>query len=308
MKYKIVYFGSSTHSLPSLEGLHNDDRFEVVGIVTQPDKPVGRKQLVTPTPVSAWAKEHGVELLTPNSWKKDVAVLDRLKELNADAGVLAIYGKILPQSVIDVFPKGIVNIHPSILPKYRGPAPAAGVILAGEAVSGVTIMLLVQEMDAGPVLACEEFEMIGNEIPDAYYDKSFKLGNDLLMTILPRYLSGEMEPTEQDHSQATYTHMLNRDHGKIDWKASPEEIERLVRAYTPWPGTWTDVWVRYEDGTILLEKEMRERLGLLADTTEWEGVARKRMKVLSVVLEGGVLHLDQVQLEGEKPQSFSKLI
>lgn len=307
MKYKIVYFGSSHHGVSTLEALKDDERYEIVCIISQPDKPVGRKQIITPTPVSLWAQEKGIPLLTPDSWRKDTDAVEQLKNLKADVGVLSNYGKILPKNVLDSFPHGIVNIHPSMLPKYRGATPGPGVILSGDRKSGVSIMLLVQEMDAGPVLAQKEFDVALNEIPETYYAKGFKIGTELLIESLPKYLSGELKPWDQDHSQATYSGQLTRDHGKIDWAQSPIEIERMVRAYTPWPGTWTEVWVDNER-KIHLEKDMAERLGLPFESGNWDGVHRKRLKVLSAVLEEDQLVLDQVQLEGEKVVSFEKLL
>jgi methionyl-tRNA formyltransferase len=307
MKTKIVYFGSSEYGVATIEALLKDGRYELVGVVSQSDKPVGRKQIVTPTPVSAWALEHGVELLRPTSWKKDLEALEKLKSLKADVGVLSYYGKILPQNVLDVFPHGIVNIHPSMLPKYRGATPGPGVILNGETKTGVSIMILVQEMDAGPVLAQEEFDVSLTEIPETYYKKGFEIGNRLLIDVLPKYLSGEVKGFEQDDSLATYSGPLSRDNGKIDWNKSAVEIERMVRAYTPWPGTWTEVFIDNE-GKIHLEKEMAERLNLPFENKDWDGVHRKRMKILSAVLEGDQLVLDKVQMEGEKPVSFEKLI
>jgi len=307
MKYKVVYFGSSEYGIATIEAILQDGRYELVGVVSQNDKPVGRKQIVTPTPVSAWALEHGVELLRPTSWKKDLEALEKLKGLKADVGVLSYYGKILPQNVLDVFPDGIINIHPSMLPKYRGATPGPGVILNGEKKSGVSIMKLVQEMDAGPVLTQEEFDVSETEIPESYYKKGFEIGNRILIEVLPKYLSGELKPWEQDNSQASYSGPLTRDNGKIDWNNSAIEIERMIRAYTPWPGTWTEVWVD-NDGKIHFEKEMAERLDLPFENRDWDGVHRKRLKILSAVMEKDKLVLDQVQVEGDKPLSFGKLL
>lgn len=307
MKYKVVYFGSSEYGIATIEAILQDGRYELVGVVSQNDKPVGRKQIVTPTPVSAWALEHGVELLRPTSWKKDLEALEKLKGLKADVGVLSYYGKILPQNVLDVFPDGIINIHPSMLPKYRGATPGPGVILNGEKKSGVSIMKLVQEMDAGPVLTQEEFDVYETEIPESYYKKGFEIGNRILIEVLPKYLSGELKPWEQDNSQASYSGPLTRDNGKIDWNNSAIEIERMIRAYTPWPGTWTEVWVD-NDGKIHFEKEMAERLDLPFENRDWDGVHRKRLKILSAVMEKDKLVLDQVQVEGDKPLSFGKLL
>jgi methionyl-tRNA formyltransferase len=311
-KYKLVYFGSSHHSLPALQALYNNPLYEVVAVVSQPDKPVGRKQELTSTPVSMWAQEHTIEMINAKSWKKtdeavgENAAVHRIKELQPDFGVLVYYGRILPQTVIDAFPKGIVNTHPSLLPKYRGPTPGQMVIMNGETESGVSIMLLVAEQDAGPILAQEKFSVDLNEIPETYYQKGFKLGAELMLKVLPDYLEGRLAPWEQDHSQATSTPLLSRDNGKIDWTKSGEEIERMVRAFTPWPGTWTEVWVS-NDGKILFEEPMRERLGLPKYEGEWDGVTRKRFIVHSALLEGSQLVLDDVQLEGKNKIKFGQL-
>lgn len=307
MKYRTVYFGSPEYSMPALEMLAFDPRYEIVAVVSQPDKPVGRKQIVTPTPVSQWALDHKVDLLRPVSWKKDTAAQERLKELKPDVGVLSVYGKILPQSLIDIFPKGIVNIHPSKLPKYRGPTPGQFVILNGDVESAVTIMLLSVEMDAGQIIAQEDFAVAPNEVPETYYANSFKLGAQLLSRVLPDYLEGKTALHHQDHAQATYTPLLSRDNGKIDWSQSPEQIERMVRAFTPWPGTWTEVWEE-KDGQIHLPDDMRTRLGLPPHGREnWDGVTKKRMKIVSAFLDAGNLVLDEVQIEGETKTNFSNL-
>lgn len=315
MKKRVVYFGSSHHSLPTLEALNSNADYELVAVVSQPDKPMGRKQVITPTPVSQWANEHGIELLTPKSWKKiDESIgenvnVRRLKELKPDFAVLTYYGRILPQSVIDVFPKGIVNIHPSLLPKYRGPTPGNMVIMNGDMVSGVSIMLLAQEQDAGPVLAQKEFEVSPMEIPETYYEKGFRIGTEVLMEVLPKYLSGELTPYKQDHNQATHTPLLSRDDGKIDWSWSVEALERKVRAFTPWPGTWTEVWEDHE-GKLHFPQEMREKIGLKSeskDELDWNGVTKKRFKIISAFMQDGMLALDDVQIEGDVVKKFSEL-
>jgi methionyl-tRNA formyltransferase len=222
-------------------------------------------------------------------------------------GVLAVYGKILPQALLDVFLKGIVNIHPSLLPKYRGPAPAPFVIKNGETVSGIAIMLLAAAMDAGPVLKMATFEVSPSETPATYYEKGFALGTQLLIDVLPAYLEDTITPVAQDDTQATYTHMLSREDGKIDWGLSSGEIERMVRAFTPWPGTWTEVW-EDTNGKLYLDELMRERLGLPVDHTTWPSVKGKRLKVLEASLEMDTLVLNKVQIEGETAISFSKLL
>lgn len=314
MKYRIVFFGSSHHCLPALEALSSNENYEIVAVVSQPDKPVGRKQTITATPVSVWAKEHNIELITPSSWKRIDPVLGenadvvRLKKLNPDFGVLVYYGRILPQTVIDVFPKGIVNTHPSLLPKYRGPTPGQMAILNGETVSGVSIMILEAGQDTGPILAQESFELSPVEIPETYYEKGFKIGAELMMKSLPDYLEGKTLPKPQHDAEATNTPLLSRDNGKIDWNQSIEKIERMIRAYTPWPGTWTEVWKEH-DGKIHLPDEMRLKVGLDPHGREnWDGVTKKRMKIIAAFIQDNVLVMDEVQIEGEQKTSFEDLM
>lgn len=309
---KVVFFGSSHHCLVTLEALDSDAQFELVAVVTQPPKPVGRKQVLTPTAVETWAVEHGIEVIKPASWKKDVSSAERqqLTELGATVGVLSNYGKILPQSVIDIFLKGIVNIHPSLLPKYRGPAPAVGVILNGEKISGTSIMLLSAEMDAGPVLGTVEFAVADQEIPETYYEKGFGLGTQKLMELLPKYLDGALQLTEQDDVQATYTKMLKKEDGKIDWTKSTEEIERMVRAYTPWPGTWTEVFIEEDGNQIIINSAMATKIGLeqqdlRKDLTTTPQVT-KRLKVLKGYTEAGLFVPEEVQLEGATVSLWEK--
>jgi methionyl-tRNA formyltransferase len=314
---KVVFFGSSPHCVVTLDALESDERYSVVAVVTQPAKPVGRKQVVMPTAVESWALERGVEVLKPVSWKKDVSVAERarLMELGAEVGVLSNYGKILPQSVIDIFPRGIVNIHPSLLPLHRGPAPAVGAILSGEKISGTTIMLLSAQMDAGPVLGTVEIEVADDETAETYYQKGFGLGTQKLMEILPKYLDGLIAPIEQNHDKATYTKMLTRDDGRIDWTRSAVEIERQMRAYTPWPGIWTEEVYRSKGG-LILSKEMAKKTGVvreIADGTFWGGqnewqmteIKKLRLKILSGQVWGEFFVPVEVQLAGEARQSWT---
>ncbi|GIW59291.1 MAG: methionyl-tRNA formyltransferase [Patescibacteria group bacterium] len=305
---KLVFFGSSAYCLVTLNGLR-DAGYEIVAVVTQPPKPVGRKQMITPTAVELWAMAHGVEVIKPESWRGTRAAdeLQRLKDLACEVAILSVYGKILPQSVIEIFPKGIVNIHPSLLPAHRGPAPAVGAILSGEKTSGTSVMLLSAEMDAGPVLGQIEFDVTELEVPDTYYKKGFALGTVKLLEVLPKYLSGELQPQEQDHTKATYTKMLTREDGEIDWSESAELIERKVRAYTPWPGTWTIVR-QGEENVIYLSSLMADKIGLEAQTSAEEvNLSPRRMKVLNAKLIDDLLKLEKVQLEGELAKNFDEL-
>ena len=307
---KIVFFGSSPYCLVTLKALIADARYRLVAVVTQVAKPVGRKQIVTPTAVEVWAREHNIEVIKPTGWKKYVSEEERsrLRELGAEVGVLSNYGKILPKSVIDIFPKGIVNIHPSLLPKHRGPAPAVGAILSGDTISGTSIMLLGAEMDAGPVIGAVTFQLQKNETQSTYYEKGFRLGTEKLLELLPAYLAGEIVPSEQDHTLATFTKMLSREDGEINWSEPAELIERKVRAYTPWPGSWTMV-LRDQNNLIHLPKLMAEKIGLVtvSQYSESDKLTPLRMKILGVSLVDDRLRINIAQLDGDVAKEFGEL-
>lgn len=308
--YRLVFFGSSHHCLVTLNALQDSGGYQIAAVVTQPPKPVGRKQILTPTAVENWAVEHNVEVIKPVSWKKELSGNERqrLTDLGAEVGVLSNYGKILPQSVIDIFPKGIVNIHPSLLPKYRGPAPAVGAILNGDTVSGTSIMLLSAEMDAGPVLGTVEFDVMDDEVPETYYEKGFRLGTEKLLEVLPQYLDGSLEPVAQDPSRATYTNMLKKEDGKIDWTKSALEIDRHVRAYTPWPGTWTEVQVG-ESHLLVLPMEMQHKIGVFNQISDLRSqildLKTLRLKILRGHVDGESFVPDEVHLEGAQRQPWA---
>lgn len=244
--YKIIFFGTSEFAVPSLEALAQDRRFEIAGVVTQPDRPVGRHAVMTPPPVKK-ATSHELRA-TSLPLKQPEKIKDEdfqtwIKEVgpSCDAFVVVSYGKILPQWLLDLPKKGAVNVHGSLLPRWRGASPIQAAIAAGDTVSGVTIMKIDAEMDHGPLLEQAEEQILPTDTGGSLHDKLATLGAKLLPDVLAGYLEGKIEPKEQDHSLATHCKTLSRDDGRIDWTKTSAEIERLVRAYDPWPGTWTEV-------------------------------------------------------------------
>jgi len=191
-----------------------------------------------------------------------------------DLTVVACYGKILPKEMLKIPKHGALNVHPSLLPKYRGPAPVPTTILNGEEETGVTIILMDEQADHGPVLAAREFSNgLGKPTTPELSKILWELGGDLLVETIPKWIAGEITPQEQDHSKATYTKKLAREDGRIDWNRPVEYIERQVRAFTPWPGAFTF----------------------------WKG---KRVKILEAHIEQGKLVIDELQLEGKKSATF----
>lgn len=238
--YKIIFFGTSSFAVPSLHALHQDGRFEIIGVVTQPDKPVGRHAEMTAPAVKVEAIKLGLDVKQPEKLKDD-DFSAWLKEVgpSCDAFVIVSFGRILPSWILELPKKGIVNVHGSLLPRWRGPSPIHAAIAAGDATTGVTIMKINEKMDEGPILAIEETEIAPHENTGSLHDRLAKLGAQVLPFVLAGYLDGNIVPQEQNHSIATYCKILTRDDGRIDWTKDATTIDRMVHAYHPWPGTWT---------------------------------------------------------------------
>jgi methionyl-tRNA formyltransferase len=233
----IVFIGTPDFAVPSLRRLAEAGH-EIALVVTQPDRPAGRGRRLAPPPVKATAEALGLHVIQPPTLR-DEAILDQLRSLQPDAMVAVAYGQILRQALLDIAPRGVLNVHPSLLPKHRGASPIAGAILAGDADTGVSIMLMDAGMDSGPVLAQRRVPLAGDETTGTLTTSLAEVGADLLAETLPRWLAGEIEPQPQDASQATVTRLINKEDGAIDWSLPAEEIARRVRAYNPWPGAST---------------------------------------------------------------------
>lgn len=233
---KIVFMGTPAFALPSLTALM--ESHEVVGVVTQPDRRAGRSKRLRESPVKALAREAGLPLIQPARIREEAAIA-ALRSWAADLQVVAAYGQILPPALLDLPPYGTVNVHASLLPRWRGAAPIQAAIKAGDCESGATIMLLDAELDTGPLLAKRALPLAPDETGQSLHDKLSLLGAELLVETLPHFLSGEMEPQPQDDAQATYAPRIKKEDGRIDWTCSARSIERMVRAFTPWPGAYT---------------------------------------------------------------------
>lgn len=244
MKTRVVYFGSPELSVPFLSALVESSDFDVAAVVTQPEKPVGRKAVMTKSAVHEFALEHNIPALTYKSLRSE-EVANELSKQNADVFVVVVYGKIIPKAVLDLPTFGCINVHPSLLPKYRGPSPFQEAIRMGEKETGVSIMLLDEGMDTGPVLAIHEFSIDERETGETIQPKIIAVGVPLLLEALRKWTTSDRVATPQDNALATYSKMLSKEDGKIDWSKSAMEIDRQVRALKPWPGTYF-IW--NEDG------------------------------------------------------------
>lgn len=234
----IIFYGTSEFAVPSLEALVNDGRFSVLAVVTQPDRPVGRHAIREKPPVKIAAEDLGIPVLQFEQVKSDEA-FEKLKALKADVAVVASFGQIIPQRVLDLYKYGMVNVHSSLLPKYRGASPITAAIANGDNETGVTIMLIDAKMDHGPILAMQSMPISSTETTTSLTPKLASMGASLLVQTLPEYIEGTLVPVEQEHEKATFVKLLKREDGLLDPSTkTAAELERLVRAYQPWPGTF----------------------------------------------------------------------
>lgn len=233
---RTIFIGTPTFALPSLEALLNDPYFKIVGVITQPDRPVGRNQTLSQPPVKALALERGLPVMQPEKIRDFVK---EISELEPDLIVLVAYGQIIPRSILDLPKYGCINVHGSLLPKYRGAAVIQAPIMNGDAVTGVTIMMMDVGLDTGPILAQDSIKLEPNETAASLFPKIANLGAQILPRTLKRYIAGGLKLQPQNEAQASYVKILNKEDAAIDWKKTATEIEHLVRAMSPWPGAWT---------------------------------------------------------------------
>ena len=239
---KIVFFGTPKFAAIVLEKLV-DAGYIPSAVVCNPDEPIGRKQILTPPPVKRpivngkWP----IEIFQPATKAELLAIRHKLLAIKPELAIIAAYGKILPKEILDIPSRGFINVHGSLLPHYRGASPIQTAILNGEKETGVTIMEVDEEMDHGPTLANSQWPIADSDTYESLSQKLAVLGAELLIKILPDYISGKIKPVLQEHEKATYTKIIKKEDGKIDWSKNAKEIERMTRAYYPWPTAWT-IW------------------------------------------------------------------
>lgn len=235
--------GSPEFGVPVLQGLH-EERHEIAGVFCQPDKPKGRGNLFYPPPVKLAAQELGLKVYQPATLKSDES-FELVKSLNPDLIVVAAYGKILPKRILDAPRFGCINIHASLLPKYRGAAPIQWAIIKGEKETGVTIMQMDEGIDTGDILLQEKIEIAAEDTSLSIHDKLAGLGREMIIRALKLLEVGGLTRMKQNHEEASYAPMLSKEMGEIDWTKSAEAIFNLVRGLHPWPGTYTFINGKY---------------------------------------------------------------
>lgn len=233
---KIIFMGTPGFGAIILEGLIKNN-YKPALVITAPDKPVGRKQILTPPLVKIIAQKYKIPVEQP---KKVLNYKLQATRMKPDLIIIAAYGEIIPKEILEIPKHGCLNVHPSLLPKYRGPSPIQAVILNGDKETGTTIILIDEKMDHGPIIANRQLPISDPKITTDELSKELAaLSIDLLVEIIPKWINGEIKARPQDESKATYTKIIKKEDGKINWKKSAIEIERQIRAFYPWPGTFT---------------------------------------------------------------------
>jgi methionyl-tRNA formyltransferase len=305
---RIIYMGTPHFAVPALEALIEGSApgavlpagYEIVTVITRPDKPSGRGRDVVFLPVKQTALAHDIPVWQPGSFKK-AENSDALAAYQADLYIVAAFGQILPQKVLDQPRYGTLNIHASLLPRYRGADPIAESIIQGERETGVSIMLLDAGVDTGPVLLQRRIPIVGDDTTGTLTEKLARLGAGALLDALPLWINDKIEPQPQDEDRASHTRMLKKEDGEVNWSRSAAVIARKLRAYTPWPGSYTH-W-----NGKLLKLISAHPLSAEVPPSVVPGTVSVRNdvghKVLAVATGSGLLLVNQLQLEGKKAVS-----
>lgn len=289
--------GTPEFAIPSLQALIGS--FDVTGVFTQPDRPAGRGRQLTPPPVKRLALEHDLPLQQPEALKSDAA-FNSLRDWSPDAVVVAAYGQILPPRILELPPLGCINVHASLLPRWRGAAPVQAAILHGDEQTGVTLMKMDPGLDTGPILAQRRTSIGPRETGGQLSQRLAQLGAELLLEALPAYAEGRIEPVPQDGSQATKAPLLRKRDGALDFGYPAARLERKVRAYDPWPGTYFH-WNGLRIAVLAASVTAGD-----ADLTP--GTALNHDGRPAVQTAAGALVLDEVQPAGKRPMSGASFL
>lgn len=279
-RYRVVFFGTPAFALPSLRMLHAEH--ELCGVWTQPDKPKGRGKHMEPSDVKMFAQHHHIPVFEPTTLRRGApdgdATEHTLRQLAPDVAVVVAYGHIIPQRLLHIPTHGFVNVHSSLLPQLRGASPVQTALLQGLDTTGVTIMVMDKGMDTGPILAQESVPIPPTITATVLNNQLWSLGATLLQRTLPQYCNGEITPQPQDESRASMCSLIAKEDGRINWDDNPRTTERKIRAFDPWPGTFTTC-----NG--------------------------KRIKILRAHCDTQrALVIDTVQPEGKKPMPYTEFL
>lgn len=293
---RIVFIGTPEFGAIILEHLAKS-KYKPCLVITAPDKPVGRKQILSPSPVKITAQLYNIPLIQPENIKDSKV---KIQSLTPDLIVVAGYGKILPKEIFEIPKTRTLNIHPSLLPKYRGPSPIQTAILRGDKETGVSIILMTEKVDQGGIVSSINYQVSSKSTYKELSKKLAELGAKLLIETIPKWIKGEIKPKPQDNSKTSYTKIIKKQDGEIDWRRSAQEIERQIRAFHPWPGTFT-FWQKDNERLQLkiLKAEFLESKNL-EKYPPGKTIITSDNK-LAVWCRKNLLIIKLLQLEGKKP-------
>jgi methionyl-tRNA formyltransferase len=296
MSTRIVFMGSPEFALPTLQALA--DHYAVAGVVTQPDRPAGRGRNLTPPPVKILAEERGLQVIQPIGLRDSQAIA-QLRAWEPDLVVVTAFGQILRPEVLDLPPLGCINVHASLLPRWRGAAPIQAALLQGDQQTGVTIMKMNPGIDTGPILSQRAITIHSEETGGSLAPKLAQLGAELLIDTLPSYLSGDLQPQAQ-HGEASYAPMLKKSDGQLDFTQTAKELECKVRAFNPWPGAFLD----WQGGRLKIHRaRVVDNIKRDAMVSSEPGRQIVYEDYPAVITVKGSLVLVEVQPAGKKPMS-----
>ncbi len=293
---RIVFMGTPEFSVTPLQHLVLN-QYEVAAVCTQPDRMAGRGRSLASSPVKKVAEELGLPVIQPVNLKKEDVVVE-LADLRPDIIVVAAFGQILPQSVLDIPEFGCVNLHPSLLPEYRGASPVAAAILGGNEFTGVSMMLMDAGMDTGPVLAQAQIPVADWDTTGSLTSKLSLIAAQLLLDVLPSWVKGEITPRPQNDDEATYCGTITKEEGEIDWRLPAVALWRRVRAFQPWPGCYT----RWQGKQLKIIEAVPLSVKKALGTGQVVAVGKEKVG-FGVGTGEGVLGVLEVQLEGKRAMS-----
>ena len=292
-KTNIVFFGTHTFAATILQGLIDSGLFDIQLVITQPDRPVGRKQELQKSPVKLLAEKHNLTIAQPQSLKNF-----QFSIFNFQLGVCAQYGLIIPESILNAPKYGTINVHTSILPKYRGASPIQTVLMNGETQTGVTIMKMDAGLDTGPIVLQKSLNIAQNDTYTTLDQKMAKIAILGLLEAIPEYISGALQPVPQDNSKATITKQLTREDGRVDWQKTAREIYNQWRGLTPWPGVWT----------MLGDKRVKLlKIKPISKNID-RGSVISDQNCLLIGCDKGAIEIEELQVEGKNKQTAREFI